>query len=75
KIIVQETLEEMGTRFVLPHKFVLNQVLRKVEEDCAEGILIAPDWSTQTWYPMLLRLQQRPPLKLHWTTDLLALLQ
>ncbi|KAL5021820.1 hypothetical protein ScPMuIL_000975, partial [Solemya velum] len=47
---------------------------RKWRRTC-KGILIAPDWSTQTWYLLLLQLQQCPPLKLQRTAELLSLPQ
>ena len=43
---------------------LIPRVLRKVKEDLARMILIAPMWPAQTWYPELLRLTAEKPIKL-----------
>jgi hypothetical protein len=42
--------------YLFPPFSVIGQVLKKVEEDRAEAILIAPIWATQSWFPNLLKL-------------------
>nr|KAG5704378.1 hypothetical protein BaRGS_031084 [Batillaria attramentaria] len=37
---------------------VIGRVLQKVQKEGASGVLVVPDWPTQTWYPVLLRLTQ-----------------
>lgn len=41
-----------------------SRCFRKVQMDKAEGILIAPIWPTQVWWPQMLRLLIRHPLAL-----------
>ena len=43
------------------------------EDDRAEGILVAPNWPTQPWYPNLMRLLVRKPLMLPKGKHLLKL--
>ena len=40
--------------YLFPPFSVIGQVLRKVEEDKAEAILIAPLWTTQSWWPKIM---------------------
>ena len=42
--------------YIFPPFAMLNRVLTKLEEDKAEGIVIAPLWTTQCWFPKLLHL-------------------
>ncbi|XP_067681494.1 uncharacterized protein [Haliotis asinina] len=48
--------------YAFPPFSVINAVLKKTEEYQARGILIAPLWSTQSWFPRLLRLITQTPL-------------
>ncbi|MEW8548280.1 MAG: reverse transcriptase domain-containing protein [Candidatus Thiodiazotropha sp.] len=50
--------------FIFAPFSTLNMVLRKIAEDSAEGIVIAPLWTTQSWWPLLV----------HHITDLPLLL-
>ncbi len=50
--------------FVFPPFCLLPHVLRKVKEDRATVLLIAPTWTTQIWYPMLLELTITNPILL-----------
>ena len=40
--------------YAFPPFNMIGKILRKIEEDKAEGILIFPAWPTQTWYPKVL---------------------
>ncbi|KAK3106325.1 hypothetical protein FSP39_017740 [Pinctada imbricata] len=42
--------------YLFPPFSVIHRVLQKVEEDMCEAILIAPLWSTQSWFPRILTL-------------------
>jgi len=48
-------------------------MFRKVEMDKAEGILIAPIWPTQVWWPQVLRLLIKHPVALPQQKRLLTL--
>ena len=50
--------------YAFPPLSILPQFLQKLEIDQAQAILIAPNWSTQPWYPKLTRLLIREPLLL-----------
>jgi len=61
--------------YAFPPFSVLPQVLRKIREDHALMLLIAPVWSTQSWYPLLLQLLTAEPILLPKTDNLLSLPQ
>ena len=50
--------------YAFPPLALLPRVLRKVEKDEADLILIAPLWPAQQWFPDLLALARDPPLQL-----------
>ena len=50
--------------YLFPPFSLLGKVLQKIQTDRVPAILIAPDWPSQTWYPLLLRLLKRDPIKL-----------
>lgn len=50
--------------YAYPPTVLIPKVLRKVREDLACMILIAPMWPSQAWYPDLLRLTVAEPLRL-----------
>ena len=37
------------------------QVLQKIVQDTAEGIVVVPNWPTQPWFPLLKELLVQPP--------------
>ena len=49
------------------------RVLRKIIQDKATGILVVPDWPTQSWYPLLLQFLVKPPHRLLPKADILVL--
>ena len=59
--------------YAFPPFSILNHVLRKIELDKATGILIVPEWPTQTWFALLKRMLLRPPLRLTWRDNLVTL--
>jgi len=59
--------------YAFPPFSIINRVLQKIELDQATGILVVPDWPTQSWYPMVWRLALQPPRPLTWHRDLVVL--
>jgi len=59
--------------YCFPPFSLISRCLRKVEMDKAEGILIAPIWPTQVWWPQMLRLLIRHPVALPQQKRLLTL--
>jgi hypothetical protein len=59
--------------YIFPPFSLMNRVLQKFNEDEAEGILVAPMWKTQTWFPRLRQLATRPPMLLPWRPLLVRL--
>ncbi len=55
-----------------PFSCILKTV-RKIVQDQVRGMLVVPDWSTQTWYPMLLPTLQQPPTFLMPSAKLLTM--
>ena len=49
------------------------KVIRKIIADQATGILVVPDWATQTWYPLLLGILEQPPIILKRSVELLII--
>eukprot|EP00918_Siedleckia_nematoides_P106031 GHVU01231418.1.p1 GENE.GHVU01231418.1~~GHVU01231418.1.p1 ORF type:complete len:201 (-),score=8.70 GHVU01231418.1:180-782(-) len=62
--------------FRLPYLFspfsVINKVLQKMKEEQAEGIMVMPLWTTQPWFPKMLRLICAPPFLLPHSNRLLV---
>ena len=50
--------------YAFPPFNLIDRVLQKVEVDEASGILIVPRWTTQSWFPVLMRLLVQEPLVL-----------
>ena len=48
-------------------------VLSKVEQDSAEGIIVVPFWSTQVWYPAMLKMLVSTPVLLNSRKSMLVL--
>ena len=48
--------------YAFPPFSLLLRTLQKVETDQATGILIFPNWTTQVWYPLLLKLLIGSPI-------------
>ena len=52
---------------------LIHKALQKVELEKGEGLIIVPLWTTQSWYPKLLRLLVKPPILLPRKTNTLSL--
>lgn len=61
--------------YAFPPFALLHRVLKRVQEDQATGLLVAPCWTTATWFPRLLKLLTDHPLQLPNRPDLLQLPQ
>lgn len=61
------------TFYCFPPFPLISRYLRKVEMDQAEGILIAPMWPTQCWWPQMMRLLIAHPVALPQKKNLLML--
>jgi hypothetical protein len=61
--------------YAFPPFVLLHRVLKKVQEDQATGLLVAPCWTTASWFPRLLKLLTDHPLQLPGRPDLLELPQ
>lgn len=60
--------------YIFPPFSQVNRVLQKIQEDqVRKAILIVPLWTTQLWYPKLLKSLIDIPLKLPQCSDLLTL--
>lgn len=60
--------------YIFPPFSQISKVLMKIEEDqVRKSILIVPMWTTQTWFPKLLKLLIALPVKLPQCSDLLML--
>lgn len=51
------------------------RVLKKIVQEHATGIVVAPDWSTQAWYPLLKSLCVKAPVILRPSQTMLQLPQ
>lgn len=60
-----------GYFYAFPPFAVIAKVLNKIIYDKAQGILVVPDWKTQSWYPLFLMLLKSPPLIITPSKDLL----
>ncbi|KAJ1156603.1 hypothetical protein NDU88_009321 [Pleurodeles waltl] len=58
--------------YAFPPIPLIPRVLRKIRQDRALVILIAPDWPRRVWYSDLLQLSTCPPLRLPFRADLLS---
>ena len=58
---------ETQLNYAFPPFSLIPRVLSKVQQDQAYVLLVAPVWTCQIWYPMLLRLLiERPVLLPRW---------
>ena len=49
------------------------RVVRKIIRDKARGVLVVPQWPTQSWYPILLAILEQPPVVLPPAQNLLLM--
>ena len=59
--------------YAFPPFSLISRVLQKIENENAEAILIVLAFTTQPWFPRLLRLLIKPPVKLPNSRDSLYL--
>ena len=59
--------------YAFPPFSVIPLVLNKVQQEKGTGIIVVPEWKTQSWFPVLLRLLQAPPVRLSCRQRLLQL--
>lgn len=59
--------------YAFPPFSMIGRCLEKIQTNRAEGILIVPFWTSQSWYPKLLRLLVDHPLLIHHRERLLTL--
>jgi hypothetical protein len=59
--------------YAFPPFSLLNRVLQRMRKEEVEGIIVAPSWTTQTWYPLLGRMSVQPPMEMPWTPHVLTL--
>ncbi len=52
--------------YLFPPFSVMARVVRKLEEDQAEAVLVYPHWDTQAWLPRLTKLVVGEPIELPW---------
>ena len=60
------------TFYAFPPFSLVSRVLQKVEDDRASGILVLPNWPTQSWFPLLKRTLVAEPMMLGWSLDLVT---
>lgn len=49
---------------------LIHKCLKKIEVEQAEGVLVVPAWTTQTWYPGVLQLLTQAPKLMLWTAGM-----
>ena len=59
--------------YCFPQFSSILKVIRKIIQDKATGILVVPDWPTQSWYPLLFQILAQPPHRLLPQDNLLIL--
>ena len=59
--------------YTFPPFSVIAQLLQKVQRDQSSDVLVVPDWPTQPWYPILIRLLTAEPVHLTCRRNLLHL--
>lgn len=57
--------------YAFPPFSLIGKVLEKIVNDEATGILVVPDWPSQSWYPQFKELLIKKPLKFPYFKDLL----
>ena len=59
--------------YCFPPFSCISRILQKVKQDKATGILVAPMWPTQVWYPILVKMLCAAPVHLRPRKTLLCL--
>lgn len=58
--------------YAFPPFSLISRVIRKIREERASGVLVAPYWPTQPFFPLLMRILIAPPVLLSSRTTLLS---
>ena len=53
--------------YAFPPFTLIHKCLKKIEAEQAEGVLVVPAWTTQTWYPQVLQVLTQAPKLMLWT--------
>ena len=64
---------EWSPIYAFPPFAIIGKVLQKIKQDCAEGIVIVPNWPNQVWFSVLCRMLIDLPFVLHHRKKLLSL--
>eukprot|EP00794_Sanderia_malayensis_P014575 gene14575-16077_t len=59
--------------YCFPPFSCIQRTIKKIIQEKAQGILVVPHWTSQTWYPMLIAILQKQPVFLKPKEDLLTL--
>ena len=59
--------------YAFPPFSVIPTVLAKIQKERAEGIVVLPDWPTQSWYAKASKLMKKQPVRLKTSKNLLRL--
>ena len=59
--------------YAFPSFSVIPMVLNKIKMEQATGIVVLPNWPTQLWYPIAIRILKQDPIHLKPNRDLLHL--
>jgi len=57
--------------YLFPPFCLMSRVLRKIRQECARGIVVAPLWGSQPWYPLYLSMAESDVITLGPFNDLL----
>ena len=55
--------------YVFPPFRLVGRCIQKMRKERAKGLIVAPDWSGQTWYTGLMNVAQRQPLRFRGGRD------
>ena len=59
--------------YAFPPFSLINKVIQKIQSKGGTGILVVPDWPTQTWFPKYISMLTAPPLVLKHSKSLLSM--
>ncbi len=59
--------------YAFPPFSVILPMLQKIQQEGAQGLCVFPDWPTQSWYPIMMKLLLKPPLRIKHSRSLLTL--
>ena len=59
--------------YAFPPFSVILPMIQKIKQEGAQGLCVCPDWPTQSWYPMMMKLLLKPPMRIKHSRTLLTL--